>query len=627
MRPEYMLSEALLEKYSKWSDFDVLENANKYPGPTGFFSMVAEKTLVSVVKEVLPADIYRAHEDGLIYVHKLPFSLYTPYCTGHSIARLLTKGLRTATVTSRPARHFDTMVDHVANYLITLQHYFTGAQAFSSVEWYAGPFIRADRLDYRAVKQNVQRLLFNLNYPTRIGLQTPFTNFTIVLDAPKKMVESEYAVYAGKHVAPLIDYESEAKLFVKALTDVLLEGDAHGTPFTFPIPTLMATAKSIWEEPELHEAVFKAASRRGSFYWLNTRVVDPEATISMCCRLTLQKSEVKYLNNNSKGFRLAKTDVEVLREEFIKGAERGKFGGVWSIPDVTGSINVTGVNLPRLASIAKGDDAKFWELYEAALTLVKLAEDWFRARYVKLMTTYRNMYSMIAEYLPEFPSSYFSTVGLVGLPEAVAILMQEPRLWTEGSRSDWLRAAELMKRMVEFAVEHAREWMGRDGVLWNVEEVPGESAAAKLASKDLKRFPELAEYLPDPSNPIYSTSVTPYYAEMELADRVEVEQRVQKHFTGGVMMHIFLGEEPDPEALASLTKKLINTDLVYWSYTPAITFCPICKKTYTGLYSYCPRCGSRDVDVWSRIVGYYRPLRNWNPHRKMEFWRRKHYEL
>ena len=232
---------------------------------------------------------------------------------------------------------------------------------------------------------------------------------------------------------------------------------------------------------------------------------------------------------------------------------------------------------------------------------------------------------MIINYLREFPSSHFNTIGILGLPEAAAIYFQDPLLWKEGSRRDWLRATELMKKMVEYAVSYARKWMRETGVPWNVEEVPGESAAAKLALKDLKRYPELTEYLSDPENPIYSTSIAPYYGALELPDRIEIEARVQKVFTGGVMMHIFLGEEPDPEALAKLVKRLIQTDLVYWSFTPAITVCKHCMKTFTGLYTRCPRCGSEDVEIWSRIIGYYRPLKNWNPYRKKEFWTRKHY--
>ncbi|AEH25406.1 anaerobic ribonucleoside-triphosphate reductase [Pyrococcus yayanosii] len=491
----------IIQEYASWSNLDVLENANRYPGPTGFFAYVMEEALKESIL-LIPKGGREAHFSGDIYIHKLPYSLYIPYCTGHSTARLLEKGLKTPTIASRPARHFDTYVDHIANYLITMQHHFSGAQALSSVEWYAGPFIRKDGLDRRKIRQQIQRLVYNLNYPSRVGMQTPFTNFTVTLDTPKKMLEGDHAVYDGKKLEPLGEYEREAKEFFIALTTV---------------------------------------------------------------------------------------------------------------------------NLPRLALKARGDDDRFWEEYERILETVKMTTDWFRERYVRLITNYRQMYQMIHLYLEEFPSSHFNTIGILGLPEAAVIYLNEPELWTEGSRRGWLKAAEVMKEMVEFATAKAREWMRKTGTPWNVEEVPGESAAAKLAIRDLREFPELKEYLSDPENSIYSTSVAPYYGSLELADRIRIEEKVQRSFTGGVMMHIFLGEEPDPEALAKLTKRLMKTDLVYWSYTPAVTVCNDCKFSTTGLHTHCPRCGSENVEIWSRIIGYYRPLRNWNPFRKKEFWMRRHY--
>jgi len=1016
-------SEDFLEEYLQWDSLDVNENANRYQGPSGFFAYMLERFMSGAVPELLPADLYRAHQEGLIYIHKLPLSLYLPYCTGHSLERLLRLGLRTPVVSSRPARHFDTYVDHIANFLITAQHYFTGAQALSAVEWYAGPFIREDGLSPGGVRQNVQRLVYNLNYPSRVGFQTPFTNFTAVMDAPRKMLESERAVRGGVEEGQLGAYEREAKMFLTALSQVLLEGDVRGVPFTFPIPTLMTTAKML-EEPEVFEAVFTTAARRGSFYWLNTRVVDPESMMAMClheserviarvngrvevitmgelfrkyagelesrdpdgaewyrprervevlafdpstakvewrpvrrilvkraaravrvtlsnnmsfivthdhpilvyrkdtrrlylrtagdllklkqphvlkvpvllapvegvngyitledkeekikivvdeqfayflglyyadgtliryhrddpslraendsllcgehyirgvqfslgrdetqliefvksyarrqrwsvseyddkrwpsvhyiqiysarlgrmlcklgisaysdekripwfiyssppsvrlsflkgllegdgyfrrnsmnkdrahyelhiknkelaadvvllahmcgvpaylrvykdssvtvwiparpdgeferdvingpahryhmragdvawcniysveeiafeteqlfvdveieglhyfvhslgvithncCRLTIERNDV--VRANSKAARISlRRDLDSAREEWLGELVRRRRGGTWAIPDVTGSIGVIDVNLPRLA-LASRDDAEFWENFDRALGLVRRGLALFRRRYERLAGT--GMFSFLREYLPEFPLTHFNTIGLIGLPEAAAIYMRRPDLWTEGSRRDWLEAAGWMREVVAFAAKRAREWMEEDRTPWNVEEVPGESAAVKLAMKDLQDFPELAQYLREP---VYSSSVAPYYAPMELYDRVEVEARVQREFTGGVMMHVFLGEEPDPEALAKLVRRLTETDLVYWSFTPAQTHCPKCGKTFTGLYTACPECGHEGVEVWSRIVGYYRPLRNWNPARRKEFWTRRHYTL
>jgi len=599
-----MLDEDPMKDYAAREGMDALKNANRYPGPTGFFSHLMERAMEGL--KLLPRDLEWAHSDGRIYVHKLPYSLYIPYCTGHSLSRLLRRGLRTPTVVARPAKHMDSFVDHVANYLVTLQHYFSGAQALSAVELYAGPFIRREAREHRHLKQQLQRLVYNLNFPSRVGMQTPFTNFTIVLDAPRRMLE-DMAVHSGEDDGPLGSYLDEGRIFLIALSEILREGDASGQPFTFPIPTLMATSRMIYDDPELFEAVFSTASERGSFYWLNTRVIDPDAACAMCCRISIDRRELSFT------------------EPFAGALERSRLGGLWAIPDVTGSVGVITLNLPRIAFESGGDDSSFMQGLESFLGLARIAGEWLRNRYVHLMSRYPEVYRMIGEYLEEFPSTHFNTIGVIGLPEAAAIMMGDPDLWFEGSRSDFLEAARWMRSVVDHIASTARSWMKETGTPWNVEEVPGESAAAKLAMKDAKRYPELLRYLPDPENPIYSSSIAPYYGELSLPQRVEVEAMVQRSFTGGVMMHIFLGEEADPEALAKLTWRLVQTDLIYWSYTPALTVCRDCGKSSVGLHTTCPGCGSRNVDVWSRIVGYYRPLRNWNPSRRKEFSRRFHY--
>jgi len=237
---------------------------------------------------------------------------------------------------------------------------------------------------------------------------------------------------------------------------------------------------------------------------------------------------------------------------------------------------------------------------------------------------------MPLKYLPEvfelYGTTYYLTIGVVGLPEASAIMEGDPKAWYEGSRKQYVRMALWMKTVVRYIARFARKASIETGIPFNVEEVPAETASHKLAEKDTRMFPELQELFPNPKNPIYSNSIAPYYSPMELYERVEVEEIVQPEFTGGVMMHIFLGEEPNPEALAKLTKKLTeHTRLVYWSYTPAITVCPRCGWNTVGAYRECPRCGS-ETEIWSRIIGYYRPLKNWNPARRREFWHRHHYK-
>jgi ribonucleoside-triphosphate reductase len=607
---------SLLDKYLSLDR----ENANRHASVTDFLTWVMEEKLKEELS-LLPADVLRAHREGLIYVHKLPLSLYIPYCTGHSPERLLRLGLWTPTITSRPARHLDAFVDHVANFVAYMQHHFTGAQALSAIEWYAGPLARRDGVE--RLGQELQRLVYNLNYPSRPGMQTPFVNFSMPLDASKAALERP-AIIGGQETGQLGEYEREARAFLVALSRVLLEGDARGLPFTFPIPTLMTTARML-EEPEVFEAVFTAAARRGSFYWLNTRVVDPDSITAMCCRLTISKSDIVRVNSKSLRVSL-KRDAEAAREEWLGELIKRRRGGIWAIPDATGSIGVITVNLPRIALESRGDDARFWELLGAALSLARRGLQWMRERYETLMAAepHARLYGAVRRYLPEFPAAYFSTVGLIGLPETAAIVARSPALWAEGSRRDWLSAADWMRRVVSHVREAVTKWAEEEGVPYNVEEVPAESAAHALFAKDAGRFPDAALYA---LAGLYSSSVAPYYAPMELYDRVEVEARVQREFTGGVMMHVFLGEEPDPEALARLVRRLTATDLVYWSFTPAQTHCPRCGVTLAGLYTACPKCGSEGVEIWSRIVGYYRPLGNWLSARRKEFWTRRHYTL
>ncbi len=620
--------EKLVKEYLESID-DVYDNANRNLSPTGLFNYVLEKAMKYSVKRYLPERVYKAHVNGYIYVHKLPYSLFIPYCCGHSIQRFLSKGLIITTTRSKPARHYNSFIDHVVNYLASMQQYFSGAQSLNTIEYYAGPFIRRDHVDYRGVKQEIQRLLFNLNFPTRIGMQSPFTNFTIVLDAPKKMLYEDHAVYAGEYVEPLIEYFEEAKMFVRALAENFLEGDGAGRPFTFPVVTLMATAKTLYDDPEVFDAVFKTAAVRGSFYWLNTRVVNPDTSFSMCCRINIDREYLSRLTSLSKEYSFKFTDNHV---GVVRGVESIRSGGVWALPDITGSIGVVTINLPRIALESKGEDSLFYEKLDSILEIVREALLWMRMRYHSLAERYPVIYSMPLEYIPEVfrlhGSPFFSTIGVVGLPEAVAILLREPKLWIEPVSSRFSEAVGVMEKIMEYIVGYARKWSIELGQPFNVEEVPGETACIKLALKDLEKYPEVREYISHGGVFFYSNSIIPYYTEIELSKRILYEARVQKLFTGGVMMHIFLGEEADPEALARLTKRITyGTDLLYWSYTPAVTVCRKCGFKGVGVYHECPKCGSRDdVEIWSRIVGYYRPIKNWYPMRRKEFWTRKHYK-
>ncbi len=609
------------------------------------FGYVAEESLRSYVLSRLPGEQVKAHVEGWVHIHDLPYSLFIGYCAGWSIAKLLRIGLMTPTISARPAKHLDSAVDHVANFLMSAQHEWAGAQAFSQVDLYLAPFVRYDGLSGKhvAIKQALQRLVYNLNLPSRVGAQTPFTNFTLLLDTVERILEEDEGYVGGKPVGPLGQYLDEALQVFEALCNVLMEGDAGGRPFTFPIPTIMVTDSFDWTGRrwgEVSEKIFKLAAKRGSFYWLNARsgIIDPAATFAMCCRLTVNKTRVLSIAREAfktgSSFRLGELSkaLEEQHEELEK--MRGRhLGGVWAIPDETGSIAVVTLNLPRLGFLAKGEWDKLEEMLDYYLELAR----------EHLMLKRRILESILAQSLYDLPITrrylgtymyHYNTIGVIGLPEFAANMIRNPMVWREPSKSSLRDAINAAKKVLQMIHERIKEFEERDEVIYNVEEVPGEGASYRLARADHKMFAEYVEkgefalpmsILGGGSIPFYSNSIVPYYAEVPLWIRVELEAEVQPLFTGGVMMHIFLHQQPDPRALRRLVEKITSTRVVYFSITPTISVCRSCHRNTVGVHKKCPYCGSESVEWWSRIVGYYRPVHSWNIGRRAEFMSRVMY--
>ncbi|UXD21551.1 ribonucleoside-triphosphate reductase [Ignicoccus pacificus DSM 13166] len=596
-------------------------NSNEYQGPNKLLLEAAERYFWEhVVEEVMPKDMMSAHREGVVYVHKLPQSVFLPYCNGNDYSRVLKKGLRTPTIVAGPARRYQVAMAHAANFLAMMQQYWTGAQAYGSLELWVAPFIAKEHLSDDDIKQGIQTLYYELNLPWRPGMQTPFTNITVTYTESKYILDQP-AIIGGASTGDLLgDFLDEARRWLIQLGKVLQRGDALRQPFTFPIPTLMPTAKDFYNDPELFDAIFGTAAKMGSYYWLNSKVIDPDSAFAMCCRYVVKKDDVNKALRG--GLRLK--SLEEQRKEELERLAKGRLGGTWAIPDITGSIGVVTVNLPRVALDARGDVETFFQILEERTELVAKWLSWWRAHYLRLMRSYKDFYSMVWEYSPEWTKTHFNTIGAIGMPEAAAILMDDPEVWTSEDIGAKEKAVELMdkmiKRMADVASRLTVEW----GEPFNVEEVPGETAAAKLFMNDLRHYPEVRKFVPEGVD-MYSTSVVPYYDHgITLWQRIRWEGRVQQRFTGGVMMHIFLGEQPDPEALARLTQKIMDAGVVYWSYTPALSVCENGHKT-VGLYTRCPRCGAK-TEIWSRIIGYYRPVSNWNPFRQKEFRMRTHYE-
>ena len=620
------------KEYIERASWEVRENANMNISYSNFRNFLFDRLLKKpeVLSKYLPKEAVSDHFRGDLHIHKLPDSLFIPYCIGWSFKKILKKGLITPTIVSKPAKHVDTAIAHLTNFFFFGSQEYTGAQAASGFDVFLAPFIREDKVPYIKVKQAIQHMLFNLNYPARAGFQSPFTNITLVLDTSKQYLK-EHAVIGGRELPnTLEEYLDEILVVNKALFELLIEGDAKGQPFTFPIPTIMITKNFDWNGRrwgEVTDLIFEALAKRGSAYLLNGYSTNVEALYSMCCRLTIDVSKLNNFNN----FKLNSSSLRLKEFEDVEAylAKNRQAFGIWALPDATGSIGVVTLNMPRIAALSRGE----WDVFEEIL-YAKMEH----AR--KVLLTWRRRYAISLKsglmpiskvYLGHF-RNHFNTFGIIGLPEAAANFMRNPKLWFECDRREINEAVSIMKKMVKMVREKAMEYEEIDNYLYNVEEIPGESTSYRLAKLDLKYFKEEVEkgeiLIPsDGTAPFYSNSIIPYYANVSIPDRARWEGEVQQEFTGGVMMHLFLQESPDPKALKNLVRSIaLNTKVVYFSITPTIAVCRKCGWRAIGLFEKCPNCG-HEVDLWSRIVGYYRPLRSWNIGKIAEFKLRVQYRV
>jgi len=603
---DYNTIKSIEDEYLNRRDWEVLENANMNVSFSGFLDFILDKTLKreEVLKEFLPLDAVKAHFEGWIHVHKLPYSLWIPYCIGWNVHKILRTGLDTPSIKCGPPKHLSSALSQVVDFLYISQQEWTGAQAFTALDLYMAPFLAFDKLGEEDVKQSLQSMLYQLNVPARLGLQSPFTNITLMLDLNPDILH-EKAFVGGRVVGELGDYLSQALDFVKILLKLYMEGDFLGQPFTFPIPTLILNKNFDWNGRrwgELTDLIFEAVAKKGVMYFLNGYVSGVDSLYAMCCRLTIDLSKIEFrLSGGS-----FKSSLKNVR-------------GVWAIPDGTGSIGIITLNLPRLAAFSKGDMNKFEELLVKYLEIARKTLKILRNRYIKHLSN--GLMPITLKYLGTL-QYHFNTIGLLGLPEAAANLMRNPKLWFEGTWRELKEAVKIEKEIVSTVRKITEAFEEEDDMLYNVEEPPGESTSYRFALSDSRLLREREDILipSEEGTPFYSNSIVPYYAPIPIFKRILLESEVQQEFTGGVMMHLFLAQQPDIKALKNLVRRIVeNTKIVYFSITPTITVCRKCRYVVTGYYDKCPKCGSEDLEHWSRIVGYYRPVSNWNIGKKAEF--------
>ncbi len=596
-----LLSSAdLVDQYLDIEDWRVKENSNMSYSLQGLNNYLSSTVIAKYwITRIYPPKIADAHFSGDMHIHDL--GVLGPYCVGWDIKDLLLTGFGgvPGKIESVPAKHFRTALGQVVNFFYTLQGEAAGAQAFSNFDTYLAPFIRYDGLSQKEVEQSLQEFFFNMNVPTRVGFQTPFTNVTLDLKVPEFMKDEPVIIGGEVKDATYGDMEKEMEMFNIAFAEVLSRGDAKGRVFTFPIPTYCITKDFDWESP-VSQKIFEVAAKYGAPYFSNFVNSDmkPEDVRSMCCRLRIDNRELR---------------------------KRG--GGFFGANPLTGSIGVVTLNLPRIGYLAKNED-EFFERLEA---LMEVAKDSLEIkRKVLEQFTEKGLYPYSRRYLRgvketfgRYWKNHFSTIGLVGMNEAIMNLFGYSIATPEG--------LEFAVKVLNFMREKLADFQEETGNIYNLEATPAEGASYRLARIDKRKYPDIIvaneRYLAKGAEPFYTnSSQLPVDHEADLFEALEHQDRLQTLYTGGTVFHIYLGERLYSwRAAAELMRKVAwNFRLPYFTLTPTFSVCPT-HGYLSGEHRQCPKCGA-NCEVYSRVVGYLRPVDQWNDGKQAEFAIRKTFE-
>ena len=590
----------LIDQYIGKLDWKVNENSNMGYSLQGLNNYVsAEVTKTYWLDKIYTPSIGRAHKEGDLHIHDL--NLLSVYCVGWDLMDLLREGFTgvEGKVASKPARHFRSALGQIVNFFYTLQGEAAGAQAFSDFDTLLAPFIRSDNLNYNEVKQALQEFVFNVNVPTRVGFQTPFTNITLDLECPKHMAGNPVIIGGEMQDTNYGDYQEEMNTLNKALLEVLTEGDANGRVFTFPIPTVNITKDFNWDNPVI-ENLWEASAKYGIPYFSNfiNSDMDPEDARSMCCRLRIDNRQLEY---------------------------RG--GGLFGSNPMTGSVGVVTINLPRLALKSKNEK----EFYKGLGELMDMARDSLETkRKVLERLTEANLYPYTKFYLRdikkrfnEYWKNHFSTIGLIGVNEAALNLL--------GVDIGTAKGKAFGEKTLDFMRDRLVEYQKETGNNYNLEATPAEGTTYRLAQLDKASFPETAHF----ANGLGAAVEHPFYTNSshlpvnytdDLFELLDLQDNLQTKYTGGTVIHFFLGERmDDPQTLKKLVKTICeNYKLPYFTFSPSFS---ICKNHgyIVGEHPLCPHC-HEVTEVYSRVVGFLRPVSQWNKGKQAEFDMREHYD-
>jgi ribonucleoside-triphosphate reductase (formate) len=591
----------LVDQYLEVEDWRVKENSNMSYSLQGLNNYLSSAVVAKYwINRIYPEKIANAHFQGDIHIHDL--GVLGPYCVGWSISDLLLEGFGgvTGKIESRPAKHFRTALGQVVNFFYTLQGEAAGAQAFSNFDTYLAPYIRYDKLDQKEVEQCLQEFFFNMNVPTRVGFQTPFTNLTLDLTVPEFM-RNEGVLFNGKITEDTYgDMTKEMNMLNKAFTEVMGRGDSKGRVFTFPIPTYNVTKDFDWDS-EVAQGVFEVTAKYGVPYFSNFVNSDmrPEDVRSMCCRLRIDNRELQ---------------------------KRG--GGFFGANPLTGSIGVVTLNMPRIGYLSKDED----EYFERLTEIMDIARSSLEIKRKALEAfTENGLYPYSRHYLGHvkdgqggFWKNHFSTIGLVGINESVINLLGQNIASKEGLAFAVKTLTFMRQRLMMYQEE--------TGDIYNLEATPAEGTSYRLARIDKRKYNNIIfanqrNVQSNHAEPFYTnSSQLPVDFDGDLFDALEHQENLQTLYTGGTVFHIFLGERLHSwKSAAELIKKVSwNSRLPYFTLTPTFSICP--SHGYTnGEHHQCPVCGA-NCEVYSRVVGYLRPVDQWNDGKQAEFAMRKTFD-
>ncbi len=587
----------MVDKYLKEIDWQVHENSNMAYSLQGLNHYITSSVTKKYwLNKIYPKEIREAVEEGDFHIHDL--DVLAAYCCGWDLYDLLCRGFGGVfgKIEARPAKHFRTALGQIVNFFYTLQGETAGAQALSSFDTLLAPFIRYDNLSYPQVKQAMQEFLFNCNIPTRVGFQTPFENLTFDLKVPQMWADQSVIIGGQPQKETYKEFQEEMDMINKAFAEVMLEGDSKGRVFTFPIPTYNITSDFDWDNPAL-EGIWEMTAKYGIPYFSNfiSSDMNPEDARSMCCRLRLDN-----------------------RELYKRG------GGLFGSYPLTGSIGVVTINMARIGYLSKNEK----EFFERLARLMDLAKESLEIKRKALeQFTEKGLYPYSKHYLDDvkkargqYWANHFSTIGLVGMNEAMENFM--------GKNIANKEAREFSCKVLDFMRERLVIYQEETGNLYNLESTPAEGASYRLARLDKAKYPDI----------ITAGKETPYYTNStqlpvnytdDLFEALELQEELQIRYTGGTVFHAFLGERiDDPSVVKVLIKRIFEKfRLPYFTLTPTFSICPH-HGYLPGEHFTCPKCViEQPCEVYSRIVGYLRPVQQWHQGKKEEYKERKTFKL